>query len=364
MSQANNCIWLNICGESSGVGYFYEDGTNLNSEAHFYAMSILTRQAAVLQSVTVNLSITGGPANIRFDLCTSNAANNPDIATGILGSAYLITPVHGQNTVIFTPAISLAANTQYYLVIRGNSTTDYVDVRRISQGVLPTFTYNRASGRCDNFKMSSTDSGNTWGSSYHGTSQLFVQYADGSWFGCPLWGFGAGGSNIIIPNQWFGNVIVMPADATDTWLSSVHFPCRTMGTLTIPTMLAVFENNNIIAQKTVTLGSASTNEINGSWADRVLYLDQPVKLRGGNKYFIGLVGTSQCSGGAYIQISGVKCAPDKHQCLPLSAVRAYRTVAGAMVEEPGYLVGMALGIDLVNPFAPKPINRRKFNAQR
>lgn len=362
MSHFGDLIWVNLCGETSGVGYLYEDGTNLNSTTAFYAMGFCLNRSASLASATINLSITGSPSNIVVDLCTADAAGLPNSASGVIATTTMATPVAGLNTITFA-SVALSAGVQYFVVVRGNSTTNYVRILKVSQGAAPNYCHNTAAAKRTNMRSNTTTGDSGWGSATNGQNQLYLQFTDGSWYGSPLYSHGSVVVTVTA-GQWYGNNITLPDAGPDIWLSAVHVGCRTQGTLTNPSAIGLFENNNLIAQHQLTVGSAITNDLTGNWANRMFYFDVPVRMRAGNRYMIGLLAPVGASGSAYIQLTGAKCMADKHQCLPLSAVRAYRTAAGVLVEEPGYLVGMALGIDLVNPFAPKPINRRQFNAQR
>jgi len=341
----------------------YADGTNLSSTSYSYGMSIIVQKDKQLQSVSVELIITGSPTNTQFDICTANTTTGyPDSATGVIATAYLASPIAGMNTITFSPAVSLSANTQYFLVIRGTA-TNYVGVRRTSQGRTPAHNLNNATLQRTDFRTYTLTGDAGWGNTSTGENVLFCQFTDSTTFGSPGYAYGTVLSTTT-PNQWRGNHIVLADDAPDMWLSAVHFGCRTAGTFTEHSKLGIFENNNLISETVITLGSALTNQLTSNWSDRLFYPTQPVRLRGGNRYFIALFSTSQATAGTYIQLTGLKCMSDKHNYVPLSATRAYRNSSGVLTLEPDYIVAMALGIDLVTPFAAKPLNRRQFNNQR
>ena len=356
MSLINDLIWLNIAGDASGYGYPYGTLTTFNSATTYRAWSFYSyRSCSISKFVFYIHQLTGSPANIEVSICGADSSGKPDSANPIAnGTTIIATPAVGWADCVFSTPPQLAANAQYFVVIKGNSATNYISVFVGVQSVPPTFTMSYVTGFEDGSYYSTTTGDSGWSAATKNRHIGMLICADGSWMGSPLWYANSNNAcsiNSSTTHLYGGNTFDWPVDAPHTKLITVAIAGRFDGTAT-NTELDVFENGNLISVTPVTGGDGIQYQYNsGAWGNRVFRLSRSMILRPGSTYFIGHkyngYGLSLGSFGVYSK-----------QFVPLQTEQAFIDSAGVLSRQTGKLCCMALGLDLTNPFLAPPINRR------
>lgn len=354
MSLINDLIWLNTAGDTSGYGYPYGSDTPINSATTYRAWSFYSYRTCSISKLVFYIStVTGSPANIEVLICGAGSSGKPDSANPITnGTIVITTPAVGWAECVFSTPPQLTANTQYFVVIKGNSTTDYISIYLPSQSVPPAFTMSCVSGFEDGTYYATTNGDSGW-SPMAKNKQLGLRICtDGSWMGSPLHFVNtAAVLNSATDRLYGGNTFVWPVDAPLANLTAVAIGGRSAST-TAGTELDIFENGNLISITPITGGSGIQYQYNeGRWGNRVFRLSRPVILRPGNTYFVG-----HKYNGATIDIGGFTVY-DK-QFIPLQSEQAFITSSGVLTPQTGKVCCMALGLDIANPFFTAPINRR------
>lgn len=336
-----------------GFNSYSISGTTVLSSATTYLAHAFTAyedNLRVTQFVHDISAIAGNPTAIECIVCAETSVVGTPNTANPLQSATIGISATGWATWTFSTPVILEKNRPYWIVIKGNSTSNYPTMRYMTQG-LPYDRMGTNGGEC--IKKQCTD-----GASWVSMSTAFgycIRFSDGTQSGYP---YKAGVINLTSAGSEYGVRLVIPKDASALSVSSAAMTIRRVTSpVTWPYMLKVYINGSLMRvtaeqDASITLAVASTMR-------RVFAFSTPIRFNPGDIVDLTIPAGASATASNYYRIEGLASLLEGYpNPVPFEASSVVKSAAGVWTVDPTSFPFYSLGLTAGSEFLAPPLNRR------
>lgn len=324
----------------------------LNSATTSLAFCIVPHKTGMqLATYTGYVStITGSPANVECIVCReTSTVGTPDIANPLQSTTIDIAATGWATWEFLTPA-TLTKNKRYWIVVKGNSATNYPTMQWMTQGTP----YDRVgTAGIGEFTKKHTVDGSAWTGPGVGFG-FEAGFSDGSKYGYP---YRAITHNLTSPNSEKGVRLFMPVGlSAPLSVAEISFAGRKAGIQWGELRAKIYVNGSLA----VTSDVYPAEDIPTSSSFRFVFtLDTPVALSPGSTVDIMLTAGSLATSSNYYRLEGLGSLFGEYpNQIPFGAVLCDKSAAGVWTTDGTAFPFFSLHLTPGAEFLTSPVNRR------